>query len=134
VNCPRHDRSPCWSSRLALERTDTNDDRHIWDGFFTLPFALLLVYLPEALWGRSIGKLVFGLRIEASQEARWTRYLFKTSGLLGITLAFIIGSWELTVISTGVGIVILLGFFLSLGKDKKSLHDLLAGTTVVSIK
>ena len=100
--------------------------------FYVLPFAFLLIFLPEAIWGWSIGKKIFELKIEASKESLWTRYLIKTSGLLGITLALIIGSWELTVISTGIGIIILLGFFLSLGREKTALHDRLAGTVVVS--
>ena len=89
--------------------------------FYTLPLSFFLIYLPEAVWGWSIGKLLMGLRITGRAKDRWLRFIVKTSGFWGITLAFVLGSWQVLAFMLGIGVVVpLLG-----------LSDRIAGTAVV---
>jgi hypothetical protein len=81
---------------------------------YTIPLALWLILLPEAIWGFSIGKMLWRLRIKGStgQVAPsinlWSRYLLKTCVFWGLTLSLIVGSWNLVVLSTVIGLLILL--------------------------
>lgn len=74
--------------------------------FYTLPFALFLIFLPEAIWGRSFGKML--LRLPAVSNHLWPRFFLKTTMFWGMTLALVVGSWELMVSSIVVGSIILL--------------------------
>jgi hypothetical protein len=76
--------------------------------FYTLPLSFFLIFLPEALWGRSIGKLFTGLKISGRKKDLWLRYLLKTTLFWGTTLALMLGSWQLLVFFLVVGILILL--------------------------
>ena len=80
---------------------------------YVLPIVFFLIFLPEAIWGQSIGKKIFGLKIKGTPKELWLRYLIKTVGFWGITLALILGSWQLLVFFLGAGIIVLLGFLVS---------------------
>ena len=105
--------------------------------FYGFPFALLLVWLTEPISGVTLGKFLFRLRVEradgehGSRAALWKRTLVKTSGLWLMTLALLVGRWELLVLSAVAGCVTLLGLFLALGPTHRSLHDRIAGPCVV---
>lgn len=75
---------------------------------YTIPFALFLIFLPEAIWGWTIGKKMLGLRVKGTLKQRALRFLIKTSGFWGMTLALVIGSWQLLVLFLGSGILSLL--------------------------
>jgi len=88
---------------------------------YTLPFALFLVFLPEAIWGRSIGKLVLRIKIAGEPKKLWLRYFIKTIGLWGMTLALVLGIWQLLIFFLGLGIIVI--FF--------NLQDRLTRTTII---
>jgi len=61
---------------------------------YTLPFAFFLVFLFRAIWSKLTSRVILA------------------AGFGGMTLAFVLGSWQLLVFSLGIGIIVLLGFFL----------------------
>ena len=75
---------------------------------YTLPLALFLAFLPEAIWGRGLGKFLLGLRIEGSPKKLWLRYLLKTTMFWGMTLGLILGSWQVLVLAIVMGAIVLL--------------------------
>lgn len=89
--------------------------------FYTLPFALFLIFLPEAIWGQSIGKFILRIKIAGEPKKLWLRYFIKTVGLWGMSLAFVLGVWQLLVFFLGLGIIVLLF----------NLQDRLTGTSVI---
>jgi len=104
--------------------------------FYGLPFALLLVSLPEALSGRSPGKIAFGLEVGAADGGRAGRsaLLFrgavKTLPWWGACLAFCLEYRPGVAASALASIVLSMGFFLVLGRERRALHDLASGTAV----
>jgi hypothetical protein len=105
---------------------------------YGLPFAMLLVFLPEALSGATPGKCLLRIRVKGREDSPatkwrlWLRYLLKTCGLWGMTLALLAGSWELAIIAAVAQIVVLLGFLLCFGTNSLALHDRISGTVVSS--
>lgn len=85
-------------------------------GFFTLVFAIAYPAVLHALVGQTLGKLVTGVRVVAVD-----------GGLLpfGAALLRAFAAWLGLLVTLGVGHVI--G---GLRKDKRALHDLLAGSRV----
>lgn len=57
--------------------------------------------------------------------------IFLPEAIWGITLALILGSTVLIVTSFVLGVIVLLGFLLSLGNEKLALYDRLAETEVI---
>ncbi|MFH1825757.1 MAG: RDD family protein [bacterium] len=76
---------------------------------YTLPLAFLLISLPE-IWGWSLGKKFVGLSIASGngRSGLLIRFLIKTVGFWGITLALVTGSRWLIVLSFFLGCIILL--------------------------
>ncbi len=105
---------------------------------YGLPFAVLLVLLPEALFGAGPGKWILALRVTtadgapASAQSRWLRWIAKCSGLWLMVLALVVGSSVLAGVAVAAGVVTLAGFFLAIGRRREALHDRLAGTAVCS--
>jgi len=105
---------------------------------YGLPFAMLLVLLPEALFGIGGGKGLLRLHVmgadgePASTRSRWLRWTVKCSGLCGMVLALILGSGPVAVIAAGAALATMGGFCLAAGPRSEALHDRLTGTAVVS--
>ena len=106
---------------------------------YGLPFALLVVLLPEALFGAGPGKWVLALRVTdadgapASARSRWLRWIVKCCGLWLMVLALVVGSSVLAGVAVAAGAVTLVGFFPVIGRRREALHDRLAGTAVCSM-
>jgi uncharacterized RDD family membrane protein YckC len=105
---------------------------------YGLPFAMLVVLLPEALFGAAPGKWILALRVTArdgapaSARSRWVRWIAKCSGLWLMVLALILGSGVLAGVAVAAGVAALAGSFLAIGRRREALHDRLAGTAVCS--
>jgi uncharacterized RDD family membrane protein YckC len=103
---------------------------------YLLPFALLLAWILDPLTGATIGKRLAGLRVRgmdgapASGRARWGRSAIQTAGLWGLTLALVAGRWEIVVLATLAGGVVLAGSLLAVGPASLTLHDRVSGTSV----
>jgi uncharacterized RDD family membrane protein YckC len=106
---------------------------------YVLPLAFYLIFLSEALFDTSPGKLVFRIRIctirgeSLSGRERWLRHVIKTAPLWLMLLALLMGRWELAIISIITLIILLLGILMVFNSKKQSLHDRLAGTKVVKL-
>jgi uncharacterized RDD family membrane protein YckC len=92
--------------------------------------------LIEAFTGRSLGKLLLGLRIAdasgrvASLGRLMGRWAVKQSGNLMALLAMITGVYLISQISQVPSWAIFIGFLLVLGKKRMALHDMAAQTAV----
>lgn len=101
-------------------------------------FALLAVGygLIEAFTGASPGKRILGLKIreadgdEAATSHLLVRYAVKHSGSALAFLAGVLDSALLQNLGTLAGMLIMLGFLLTLGASRQALHDKLTGTAV----
>jgi len=104
---------------------------------YGLPFALLLVLLPDALFGTGPGKWLLRMRVAAAdggpgQAGRlWLRWVIKCIGLWGMALALALGRSPVAFIALAAGFTVLAGFFLTMGPRRQALHDRLSGTAVV---
>ncbi len=100
------------------------------------PFALLLVLLPEALFGAGPGKWLLGLHVTSGDGApaaapqRWLRWSIKCAGLWCMPLALILGSSTVAAVALAAVAVTLAGFLVAIGPRSLALHDRLADTAV----
>ena len=113
---------------------------------YGLPFALLLVLLPEALFGAGPGKWALGLAVAsgdrgqpsdcdaASPRRRWLRWFIKCSGLWCMTLALALGNASIAGLACVASIVVLLGFLPAAGRACLALHDRLSQTAICSVR
>ncbi len=104
---------------------------------FLIPSILSLVYyLLEIFKGAAVGKMLLNLRIansngsEAANSTLLLRYLVKNASSIIAILWVISGSMLLNTVNTVIGLVILLGFFLVLGKNRQDIQDIVARTAV----
>jgi uncharacterized RDD family membrane protein YckC len=103
---------------------------------YLLPFVLLLVWILDPLTGATIGKRLLGLRVRdadgqpASRQRLWVRSALQTAGLWGWTLALLAGRWEIAVLASLAGGIVLLGSLVALGPASLALHDRLSRTSV----
>ncbi|GAB5465728.1 MAG: hypothetical protein Kapaf2KO_11640 [Candidatus Kapaibacteriales bacterium] len=98
---------------------------------------VLLFFLPEALFGYSIGKRVLNLRIAdtslmENKSKLIKRFFLKHSAQVLIIINFAVFPFAAALISSVLGFIIFIGCFFVIGKDKQALHDMLAGTAVFS--
>lgn len=103
---------------------------------YLLPLVLFLVWILDPLTGATIGKRLFGLRVRdadgqpASWQRRWVRSALQTAGLWGWTLALLAGRWEIALLASVAGGIVLLGSLAALGPASLALHDRLSRTSV----
>jgi len=103
---------------------------------YLLPFALFVAWILDPLTGATVGKRLLGLRVRdaggrpASRRRRWFRNTLQTVGLWGWTLALVTGRWEIALVATLAGIVVLVGSLAALGPASLALHDRLSRTSV----
>ncbi|MFH1865687.1 MAG: RDD family protein [Candidatus Eisenbacteria bacterium] len=103
---------------------------------YGLPFALLLVLLPEALLGAGPGKWALRLRVadESGAPARARslrlRWAVKCVGLWGMALALVLGKSPAAFAALAATAVVLAGFIAAAGPRRLALHDRLSGTAV----
>ncbi len=96
----------------------------------------LIYYSTEVLLGASIGKLLLGIRIastnrkEATTSQLLNRYLLKHSNSILSVLGIILSIQFLQGLSSIVILVIIIGFFLTLGAKRLALHDMITNTAV----
>ena len=103
---------------------------------YVLPLSCLVVFLAEPLTGVTPGKLLLRIRVTTLEGAPptstdlWQRTLIKTTGLWGLVLGFLLGSWQVALVAAGCGIAVLIGFAGNALPRLPSLHDRLARTDV----
>ncbi len=96
----------------------------------------LVYYSLEIFIGASLGKLILGLRIAspdrtpAPAKNLAIRYSLKHISMIIYVLWIITLSHGLILVSFLAGIVIIVGFFFTLGERKQGLHDMIARTAV----
>jgi hypothetical protein len=107
---------------------------------YGLPFALLLVLLPEALAGAGPGKWALGLSVaapdcgEGPRGRRWLRWIIKCAGLWSMALALVLGSAPVAGLACLLAASVLLGCLPAAAGASLALHDRLAGTSVCRIR
>lgn len=97
-------------------------------------------FLPELLWGRSLGKALFGLTVvrqdrqgasfPAGLWVRAWRWTIKCSGWLSFAVGWFLDLWVVEAIGAGLGVILGLGGFGVFNDSAQSLHDGLSGTGV----
>ncbi len=103
---------------------------------YLLPFTLFLVWSLDPLTGATVGKRVLGLRVcdedgqAASRQRLWRRSAVQTVGLWGWVLALLTGRWEIALMASLAGGLVLGGSLLMLGPTSRALHDRLSRTSV----
>jgi uncharacterized RDD family membrane protein YckC len=103
---------------------------------YLLPLTLFLVWSLDPMTGATIGKRLLGLRVcdddgqPASQQRLWLRSALQTAGFSGWTLALLAGRWEIAVLASLAGGIVLLGSLSALGPASLALHDRLTHTSV----
>lgn len=120
----------------ALQNEFFRDNK--WNFLFPSLFSLIY-YLPEVLWGVSLGKYLLGLQIAmangnfATHSTLFLRYSIKNStsfiGILWILTNYSI----LNTLNSIVGLIILFGFFLILSHNRQDLQDIIAKTAVFRV-
>lgn len=103
---------------------------------YLLPFALFVVWILDPLTGATLGKRLLGLRVRdaggrpASKRTLWFRNAIQTAGLWGWALALVAGRWEIALVASLAGLVVLAGSLTTFGPASLALHDRLSGTSV----
>jgi uncharacterized RDD family membrane protein YckC len=103
-----------------------------------IPAIVLLAYgFLEAIWGRTLGKLMFQIRIDRAGDDegsvaanRLLRYAVKYSPVLLAMLAVLTRLPFLVGVAGIAWVVVLFGSLTMLGRDKRAMHDYVAGTAV----
>ncbi len=104
---------------------------------YGLPFALLLAWLPEALFGAGLGKWALRLRVgdgtgePARAGSLWVRWAVKCVGLWGMGLALLLGNGPAALVALAAGVIVIAGFIPAAGRERRALHDRLSGTAVL---
>lgn len=95
-----------------------------------------LYFLVEGFTGWTLGKLVLGIQIgnadgtPASIDTLLARYALKNCNLILTILAALTGIALLRVLGFVGGLVICVGFFMTLSASKQAIHDMIAKTAV----
>jgi len=136
-------------ARRAVVTLHIGDPHTLWKGplpfllgmvgevVYLLPFTLLLFWLLDPVAGATLGKRLLRLRVRAAAGERaspsrlWGRSAIRAAGFWGWTLALLAGVWQLAVLATVAGAVVLAGAFVALGPRSLALHDRWTGTSVV---
>ncbi len=135
-------------ARRAVVTLLIDDPDSIWKGpaplvlgalgnlVYVLPLAVLVVLLAEPLTGSSPGKALMRLVVVVDGAApgpapRWRRFLLKASGPLVLTLALLVGRWQLAALGAVLCLVTVAGLVIAVANGGRATwHDLLAGTEV----
>ncbi len=127
--------------------TDRETIRLIQEGFYrnnalnlVIPSIITFLYfLSEAFAGVSLGKYILGLVIakssgeKATPKDLWLRYIVKnSSGVLNI-LWVLTGLSFIYTINSIWGIVLFLGFFLILNRNRQNIQDIVAKTALFKV-
>jgi hypothetical protein len=103
---------------------------------YFLPSVLLLIWTLDLLTGATVGKRLLALRERASDGGRASlvrrcaRTAVQTAGLWGWTVALLIGSWQVALLASAAGVVVIAGSLLALGPARLTLHDRVTRTCV----
>ena len=138
-----------WAATRAAQLFRVGEPDSAWQGpvplmlgaignlMYALPLTLLLVLVPEALWGGAAGKSLTGLRVVSMPPANThrlrIRFLIKCAPCLAWALALALAQpWTISVFVLSC-LVIVLGS-LPLLRHSIALHDRLARTQVQPIR
>jgi len=101
------------------------------------PVLVFLVYwLSEAFFGRTLGKLIMGVRVMTAAGERayvgtyLLRYFIKNLPLFLIVIGLFTRAVALFPVAGVASVVILIGAMAMVGREKRALHDLAANTAV----
>jgi uncharacterized RDD family membrane protein YckC len=133
-------------ARRAVVTLHIGDPHTLWKGplpfilgaigevVYLIPFTFLLVWILDPLSGATVGKRLLRLRVRrtdgepSSSARRWWRSALQTAGFWGLTLAFLVGSWQLVIVALVAGAIVFAGSFAAAGPSSLALHDRLSGT------
>ncbi len=96
----------------------------------------LVYYSTEVLLGASIGKMLLGIKIassdrsEASTSQLLSRYLLKHSNSIFSVLGILLSIHFFQGLSSIVIVIIVIGFFFTLGSKRQAIHDMVTNTAV----
>lgn len=137
--------SGVYFARRAVETFHIGRPETIWKGLVPMllgavstvaygaAFALLLVWLMEALFGTSPGKLLLRHEIAVHSDHRasalWGRFAVKASGAWLFCIALVLGSWQVVVVAAIACACVALGS-LPIPFGRRALHDRLTSTEV----
>lgn len=99
-------------------------------------FGIFFNSLIETVTGATFGKIILGLRVmsvdgsPARSRLLWLRWAIKNSPSLCFVSVVFFPLSILTPLSGILSVVVFLGVFLALGKNRQTLHDSLSGTAV----
>ncbi len=102
-------------------------------GIWLISFLNLLL---EGFTGTSLGKIIVGIKIGNDKGIRahvgqlWLRSGVKNIAIVCALLSILSHSKSFGQLGSILGLVVFLGFFATLGSDKKALHDWIAQTAV----
>jgi hypothetical protein len=84
---------------------------------YLMPLMLLVVFVTEPLFHRSVGKLVTGQQLSSSTgsvsmsaHAAWRRFILKACPLIVAVVGLIVGRWELLVAATLLSLLVAAAF------------------------
>ncbi|MFW5684020.1 MAG: RDD family protein [Spirochaetota bacterium] len=101
-----------------------------------VPVIVVLAYFfPEAIWGRTLGKLALGIEVRAEGDgaavpALMLRYAVKLAPFI-LAILTVATRMPVFLYLSGVSwVVIAIGSLVMIGPEKRALHDYVAGTAV----
>lgn len=107
----------------------------IW--LIVMPILVFLVYwLSEAFFGRTLGKLIMGIRVMSADGERaylgsyMLRYLVKNLPLVLLIVGLATRTVALMSVSAVAFVVVLIGGMAMVGREKRALHDIVTNTAV----
>jgi uncharacterized RDD family membrane protein YckC len=104
---------------VILAVTAVNEDLIGWIGALIglIVAWIYFITVPTMTKGQTLGKKLLKIRVQHIDGIRLSQWRFFIREFVGKTISFII---------------LLIGFFMALGKEKRALHDYLAKTIVVN--
>ncbi|MER3328581.1 MAG: RDD family protein, partial [Candidatus Kapaibacterium sp.] len=96
----------------------------------------LIYYSTEVLFGASLGKMFLGIKIastnrrEATTSQLLSRFLLKHSNSILSVLGILLSIQFLQGFSSIILLILVIGFFFTLGAKRLALHDMITNTAV----
>ena len=123
-------------NQALMEQYQTEFSLKHKDTFLFANIIILIYYSLEIFIGASLGKIFLELRIalvdrkQATIASLFLRYIFKYLHVILAVFVFMTLSGLIDVISQIFSLLLIIGFFFTLGEKRQAFHDMLSGTAV----